>query len=299
MNPIRFLITSALHSDIAGNMAAERVGPIPLEFRLCSACGIPVYVHVFLVGFFVWRLSDEEAAAKRSQGLPNYKKAAEISLTCSISFVILFLTVLIHELGHCAGAKLVGGRVSRILLWPLGGLAFCSSGGGAKGDLLVALAGPLTHAPQYLAWFSLYRLAVHSQEELGSWAPTVRGLCHGAMQLQIILVVFNLLVPVYPLDCSQVIISLCRLCGASQRSAAYFMVALSLLCMVVLLASMAGALHLPVLAFGFSGFNLLLLFWLAFQTYQLYSRLCRRSEHEHPLLRQFQESPDASCERDA
>jgi len=106
-------------------------------------------------------------------------------------------------------------------------------------------------------------------------------------------------VPVYPLDCSQVIISLCRLCGASQRSAAYFMVALSLLCMVVLLASMAGALHLPVLAFGFSGFNLLLLFWLAFQTYQLYSRLCRRSEHEHPLLRQFQESPDASCERDA
>eukprot|EP00439_Symbiodinium_sp_Y106_P038131 s5217_g4.t1 len=50
---------------------------------------------------------------------------------------------------------------------------------------------------------------------------------------------------------------------------------------------------------GFSGFNLLLLFWLAFQTYQLYSRLCRRSEHEHPLLRQFQESPDASCERDA
>ena len=26
-------------------------------------------------------------------------------------------------------------------LWPLGGLAFCSSGGGAKGDLLVALAG--------------------------------------------------------------------------------------------------------------------------------------------------------------
>ncbi|CAE7873969.1 SEP2 [Symbiodinium sp. KB8] len=49
----------------------------------------------------------------------------------------------------------------------------------------------------------------------------------------------------------------------------------------------------------FSGFNLLLLFWLAFQTYQLYSRLCRHSEHEHPLLRQFQENPDASCERDA
>lgn len=29
-------------------------------------------------------------------------------------------------------------------LWPLGGLAFCSSGGGAKGDLLVALAGKVT-----------------------------------------------------------------------------------------------------------------------------------------------------------
>ena len=32
-------------------------------------------------------------------------------------------------------------REVRLRLWPLGGLAFCSSGGGAKGDLLVALAG--------------------------------------------------------------------------------------------------------------------------------------------------------------
>ncbi|CAE7253493.1 unnamed protein product [Symbiodinium pilosum] len=155
-------------------MAVERLGPVPLEFRLFNACGIPIYVHIFLVAFFVWRLSDEEAAAKRSRGLPDYRKAAEIALTCCVSFAILFLTVLIHELGHCAGAKLVGGRVSRILLWPLGGLAFCSSGGGAKGDLVVALAGPMTPGPQYLAWLVLYKLAVQSQDELGHWAPMAR-----------------------------------------------------------------------------------------------------------------------------
>mmetsp|Transcript_58189 Transcript_58189/g.108953 ORF Transcript_58189/g.108953 Transcript_58189/m.108953 type:complete len:281 (+) Transcript_58189:42-884(+) len=280
-------------------MAADRFGPFPLEFRLCDACGIPIYVHIFLIAFYVWRLSDEEAAAQRRHGLPDYTKAAHIALTCTLSFVILFVTVLIHELGHCAGAKLVGGRVSRILLWPLGGLAFCSSGGGAKGDLLVALAGPFTHVPQYVAWFALYQLSVRSEKELGNWGPTARGICHSAMNLQILLAVFNLLVPVYPLDCSQVIIAFCRLCGASKRASAFFMVLLSLMCIGVLVASMVGVLHLPFMSMGLSGFNLLMVAWLGFQTYQLYSKISARTEGDHPLLRQFQDEAEPCGARSA
>ena len=36
---------------------------------------------------------------------------------------LLFLAVLLHELGHCFGARSVEGDAQEILLWPLRGLA--------------------------------------------------------------------------------------------------------------------------------------------------------------------------------
>ena len=51
-----------------------------------------------------------------------------------------------HIIDHCTKQDCHGqftliNQMYILRLWPLGGLAFCSSGGGAKGDLLVALAG--------------------------------------------------------------------------------------------------------------------------------------------------------------
>lgn len=40
------------------------------------------------------------------------------------SSAILFGLVLLHEFGHCAAARRVGGHADHVLLWPLGGLAF-------------------------------------------------------------------------------------------------------------------------------------------------------------------------------
>lgn len=65
---------------------------------------------------------------------------------------ILFLTVLIHEFGHSLAARSVGGHAHTILLWPLGGLAYCSHDAGPKADLWVTFAGPLTHVPQIGFW---------------------------------------------------------------------------------------------------------------------------------------------------
>jgi len=267
-------------------MATDRYGPFPLEYKIFSACGIPVYIHFFLLAFFAMELTNAEMGAKRAHDLPDYHKAGVLALVCTVGFVILFMTVLIHELGHCAGAKVVGGRVEKILLWPLGGLAFCSSGGGPKGDLVVALAGPLTHVPQYFLWFGLEQWAIQNPSQLGSWASTVQGLLSNAVRLQILLVVFNLLVPVYPLDCSKVIISLCRICGASVRTAGYIMVVLSLACIGVLIAAMVHAVQLPYLSFSVSPFNMLMVLWLAFQTYVLYDSVSSRTESQHPLLSQ-------------
>lgn len=68
---------------------------------------------------------------------------------------ILFVSVLIHEFGHCFGARCVGGKATQIILWPLGGLAFIGHDSGPKGDLWVTLAGPLTHIPQAGVWYLL------------------------------------------------------------------------------------------------------------------------------------------------
>lgn len=65
---------------------------------------------------------------------------------------ILFLTVLVHEFGHSLAARSVGGNAHTILLWPLGGLAYCSHDAGPKADLWVTFAGPLTHVPQIGFW---------------------------------------------------------------------------------------------------------------------------------------------------
>lgn len=56
---------------------------------------------------------------------------------------VLFFTVLVHEIGHASMAVYLGGEVTSILLWPLGGVAYISMFGSEdpKADALVAIAG--------------------------------------------------------------------------------------------------------------------------------------------------------------
>jgi len=259
-----------------------------MEFELFRACGIPVFVHAFLLVYFAWALSnaEESVRADAKGGLPDYSRAGKIALVCTLGFLALFLTVLLHELGHCLGAKLVGGKVQRILLWPLGGLAFCSSGGGAWGDLGVALAGPVTHLPQWLMWRSLHIGAVAGAASIGFLGPVLVVLCVSAMTMQIALVAFNLLLPVYPLDCSKVIISVCRICGASSISAALLMCCLSMICIIGIVASMFGFLEFPFFGAGHNPLAVMLVCWMAFQTYQLLAQVRQHDVREHPLFRE-------------
>lgn len=269
-----------------------------MEFELFRACGIPVFVHAFLLVYFAWALSnaEESVRADAKGGMPDYSRAGKVALVCTLGFLVLFLTVLLHELGHCLGAKLVGGKVQRILLWPLGGLAFCSSGGGAWGDLCVALAGPLTHLPQWLAWRSLHIAAVASAASIGFAGPLLVDLCASAMSMQIALAAFNLLLPVYPLDCSKVIISACRICGASSMAAALFMCFLSIACIVAIISSMVGVVHIPFFGVGHDPLRIALVLWMAFQTYQLLAQVIQKDVRQHPLFREAFCS-EADCQR--
>merc|ERR1719171_3381600 len=191
---------------------------------------------MFLVAYFVFNLANAEATVPRSgpENLPDYSIAARVALSTSLGFMILFPTVLVHELGHCAAAKMVGGQVDRILLWPLGGIAFCAHGGTALGDLFIAVAGPATHAPQWAFWWAVHREV--SRHDM----PVLEQACLGAMSMQISLACFNLLLPVFPLDGSKVVVASMQIFGAPARHAAAVVCLLSLFALGVMLASMFG-----------------------------------------------------------
>lgn len=86
-----------------------------------------------------------------------------------------------HELGHCLAARKVGATVDGILLWPLGGLAYVAHDGDPSSDLQIALAGPLTHGPQAVAWVRIGGKRGRRGRELVCLVPTVaadpRPLC--------------------------------------------------------------------------------------------------------------------------
>lgn len=58
---------------------------------------------------------------------------------------LLFVAVLLHELGHCLGARLVDGDAHEMLLWPLGGLANVEVPPTARANFLMVVAGPLAN----------------------------------------------------------------------------------------------------------------------------------------------------------
>jgi Zn-dependent protease len=57
---------------------------------------------------------------------------------------LMFLSVLMHEFGHCFAARFMGGESDEILIWPLGGLAFAKSLPHTwSAHLVFAAGGPL------------------------------------------------------------------------------------------------------------------------------------------------------------
>ena len=135
-------------------------------------------------------------------------------------FAILFGTVLLHELGHCAAARSVGEEAHEILMWPLGGLAFTSGGRTPLHSLWITLGGPLVHLPiaalctflLYLSgislgWSELDPLAaklLHTEELTSLYQVAL----YVTFKIQLLLFAFNVFLPAYPMDGGQIIVAL-------------------------------------------------------------------------------------------
>ncbi len=113
------------------------------SFPIGQVFGIVVRVHILMpliLGGFV--LSE---AFRMKEYVPGAWIDALTVMT------LLFLTVLLHEFGHCAVARLSGGDAREVLLWPLGGLTSAELPQAPAAHFLTALGGPLVNAGICLA----------------------------------------------------------------------------------------------------------------------------------------------------
>jgi Zn-dependent protease len=122
-----------------------------------------------------------------------------------MEYLALFLIVMLHEFGHALACRQVGGTANRIVLWPLGGVAYVNPPQRPGATLWSIAAGPLVNVA-FLAILSL--LGVLNRTT--GWADAIPNAHPFLRTLWIInlgLLVFNLL-PIYPLDGGQILRSL-------------------------------------------------------------------------------------------
>lgn len=122
-----------------------------------------------------------------------------------LEYLALFLIILTHEFGHAMACRQVGGRADRIVLWPLGGVAYVDAPQRPGATLWSIAAGPLVNVvlvPILLAFTAFARSS--------GWAvtmPDVYKLIQAVLYIDVVLLIFNML-PVYPLDGGQILRSL-------------------------------------------------------------------------------------------
>jgi Zn-dependent protease len=108
--------------------------PMSWSIPVFRLFGIQVKVHIFFIviaiGLFLRQLT-----------LLQYQNVWWLDMFL-LSFVVLFGSVLLHEFGHCFGARYMGGEAREILIWPLGGLAYVDVPHRPKALFVMVAAGP-------------------------------------------------------------------------------------------------------------------------------------------------------------
>lgn len=93
--------------------------------------GVQVRLHFFFLVFAVLALNPQFDQAGPAFG--------------ALALGLLFVSVLLHELGHCVAAVRMGGRAEQIVLWPFGGLTQATVPHEPRAELLTSFSGPLAN----------------------------------------------------------------------------------------------------------------------------------------------------------
>ena len=148
------------------------------SFRLFRALGTDVFVHWswFLMAYY----------ELQNRNVPYTSRAWVV-----VEYLAGFGVVLLHEFGHVLACRQTGGTANRVVLWPLGGLAFVSPPLRPGASLWTTAAGPLVNVV-------LMPLLILLARYTGAGTDLNQFFVRLAWFNGVIFV-FNLL-PIYPLD---------------------------------------------------------------------------------------------------
>lgn len=137
---------------------------------------------------------------------PASATASEAMTHTASSFVLLFVVVWSHEMGHIAAAWRYRIRTDLITLSPLGGIAHLNAPvTSPRAELVVSLAGPATHLLWLAVCWPLWRLLpVGLLRPDGWWSSPIEFALWWLVTINATMLVFNLL-PFYPLDGGRVL----------------------------------------------------------------------------------------------
>ena len=175
-----------------------------LPFRLL---GIPIFIDVtflFILPLFAWMIANQVGFWARQVGVedhPGLHRPWVPLLLGLVGALGLFVSILVHELGHSVTARLYGVKVRRITLWLLGGMAQFDEMPRQRGaEAVVAIVGPLVSIAVGLMCGVALRALPHD-------AVPARFVLSYLRSANIVLAVFNML-PALPLDGGRVLRSL-------------------------------------------------------------------------------------------
>lgn len=156
--------------------------------RIFQLFGINVYLH------WSWALVAVFAIQARDR--------AYTSLIWNIAeYVSLFGIVLLHEFGHSLACRSVGGQADRIMLWPLGGVAYVRPPRRPGAMLWSIAAGPLVNVALLPITIGLVMATANMQAGV---SENLKEFLYMIAFINVALLVLNML-PIYPLDGGQIL----------------------------------------------------------------------------------------------
>jgi Zn-dependent protease len=158
-----------------------------LGIVIAKPFGIPVYISPYwliFAGVLVWMYATGPAEH-------DIVKTGDKYIVATAFVVLLYASVLVHELAHCVVARGFGLPVRRVLLYPLGGWSEIEQEPQSPGrEALISVAGPLVSLAIAGLGFGLAHVVRHGLTHAVIWQLFVANTLVG---------IFNLL-PGLPLD---------------------------------------------------------------------------------------------------
>jgi len=171
-----------------------------------SIAGTAIRIHITFLLFLVWL------------GTVYYRQGGvEAAWQGTIFIVLIFICVLLHELGHVFAARRYGVKTRDVTLWPFGGIASMERMPEKPGEeLIVALAGPAVNvaiAGVLLLWLG----SRFDPANLAKIEDPAISLAVKLAGINIILVLFNML-PAFPMDGGRVLRALLAMRMGNARA---------------------------------------------------------------------------------